>query len=498
MRVRFVTTWIIAALLLAWPTLAQFYTPGEPSDARSMYYDYTNNRIIELPGSNVYNLNVAANEYISDVTISPDGRYAAWCSYMSAGPESLTSFVIYDLFQEQLLSQMYLQATICRLGRGSFSPFSDRIAVASIDFDYNAYFTDNVGDPRSWVLSVYDFLAEPMQLLTADQIPVLTQPEVPNLPIPLWWTEEDEIYLSMLPIYFEGGYLDRTQVYIWRLDTGRVFQPSDPTWGEYGMDYLPQTDERLWLAFDPALTYTEPMFPYTRAFNVIRLRDAAGERNVYHIGNGWIDRAHFSDNGQYIVVYVYIPRSPDDFDPPYYRVGIPRGGAAQAPELVTISTSQGMPFAFIWRDPFGIVANANSAPFAGVLGEFAAQPLQPTPIPQFQPPQFQPTQPAQFQPPQPTQSQFVAPIVTCPGFMPSRLQPNRAARVLPGLSNRLRNQPSTSGQQIGLIPGGALIYVLEGPVCDTQGRAWWRVDYNGTQGWTAEGQGNEYYIDIVP
>jgi hypothetical protein len=47
---------------------------------------------------------------------------------------------------------------------------------------------------------------------------------------------------------------------------------------------------------------------------------------------------------------------------------------------------------------------------------------------------------------------------------------------------------------VGRIPGEDGFVVLEGPVC-AEGYAWWRVDYNGTLGWTVEGTGEEYWVE---
>jgi hypothetical protein len=38
--------------------------------------------------------------------------------------------------------------------------------------------------------------------------------------------------------------------------------------------------------------------------------------------------------------------------------------------------------------------------------------------------------------------------------------------------------------------------VLEGPQCGTEGELrWWRIDYNGLQGWAADGVAPDYYIE---
>jgi hypothetical protein len=84
--------------------------------------------------------------------------------------------------------------------------------------------------------------------------------------------------------------------------------------------------------------------------------------------------------------------------------------------------------------------------------------------------------------------------VTCPGFLPSRLRPNRPGRVVPGDANNLRSEASVASDVVGQIPGESFFIVLEGPVC-AEDYAWWRVDYNGTVGWTVEGSEDEYWLE---
>lgn len=68
--------------------------------------------------------------------------------------------------------------------------------------------------------------------------------------------------------------------------------------------------------------------------------------------------------------------------------------------------------------------------------------------------------------------------------------------MLPGLPNRLRNEPSTQGLYLGNMAEGSLFDVLEGPQC-SEGIVWWRIQYHDLQGWTAEGQGDEYWLQPV-
>jgi hypothetical protein len=78
-----------------------------------------------------------------------------------------------------------------------------------------------------------------------------------------------------------------------------------------------------------------------------------------------------------------------------------------------------------------------------------------------------------------------------------RLIVGQAGRVLPGLPNVLRSAAGTGGNSriIGEIPGGAVFTTVEGPACASDGRLWWRVNYNGLVGWTGEGEGTTYWVE---
>ena len=76
-------------------------------------------------------------------------------------------------------------------------------------------------------------------------------------------------------------------------------------------------------------------------------------------------------------------------------------------------------------------------------------------------------------------------------------------RVLPQppIPNVVRTAPGTTSSGansvvIGEIPPGGVFSILEGPRCGSDGRWWWRVNYNGLVGWTAEGEGyNTYWTE---
>lgn len=88
----------------------------------------------------------------------------------------------------------------------------------------------------------------------------------------------------------------------------------------------------------------------------------------------------------------------------------------------------------------------------------------------------------------------------CPGSpMPTRLRVGIYALVEPGgVSNRLRDKPGKLvGQIIGYMPPNVGFQIIGGPECDPDDLIrWWQVDYNGIVGWTAEGEGEEYYLKL--
>ena len=87
-------------------------------------------------------------------------------------------------------------------------------------------------------------------------------------------------------------------------------------------------------------------------------------------------------------------------------------------------------------------------------------------------------------------------LLSCPGFMASRISVGKYARVTPGLPNRLRSSASTGSLSLALIPAGATFSVIGGAVC-AENATWWQVNYQGIIGWTMEGQSNQYWLEAA-
>jgi hypothetical protein len=84
-----------------------------------------------------------------------------------------------------------------------------------------------------------------------------------------------------------------------------------------------------------------------------------------------------------------------------------------------------------------------------------------------------------------------------PAYLPPRLSVGVQGRVVStGIPNNIRQQPGSSSQLLGEIPTNAVFNVIGGPSCSTLDKlVWWKVQYNGIEGWTAEGKDQEYWLE---
>jgi hypothetical protein len=74
----------------------------------------------------------------------------------------------------------------------------------------------------------------------------------------------------------------------------------------------------------------------------------------------------------------------------------------------------------------------------------------------------------------------------------------RANVILSSLPNEVRSEPSVNEPSFALLPTGSVVQVIEGPLCE-DGFVFWKVAgalIPGGVGWTAEGNLQEYFLDI--
>lgn len=92
-------------------------------------------------------------------------------------------------------------------------------------------------------------------------------------------------------------------------------------------------------------------------------------------------------------------------------------------------------------------------------------------------------------------------IPACPGTLPTRLSVGISAEVttngmVPQLS--LRAQPSLSAEKVHVIAAGVDIVILDGPIC-AENTYWWYIhSEQGFEGWSREGDNEDYWIDPLP
>ena len=86
--------------------------------------------------------------------------------------------------------------------------------------------------------------------------------------------------------------------------------------------------------------------------------------------------------------------------------------------------------------------------------------------------------------------------IACAGTLPPRLTVGGQGRVLPDTPNNLRTSPSVTAARSGQIPVGGTFTITAGPEC-RDGIVWWAVDYGTLSGWTAESQGEAYFVEPV-
>jgi len=91
--------------------------------------------------------------------------------------------------------------------------------------------------------------------------------------------------------------------------------------------------------------------------------------------------------------------------------------------------------------------------------------------------------------------------MVCQDSFPSNLSTEMRAMVkpLPAIPNLVRLEPKSNSYNLGQILPGEEIDIIEGPMC-TDGWVWWKISAREGElvGWTAEGDGSEYWLVPAP
>jgi hypothetical protein len=69
------------------------------------------------------------------------------------------------------------------------------------------------------------------------------------------------------------------------------------------------------------------------------------------------------------------------------------------------------------------------------------------------------------------------------------------AHITPGTANNLRSEPNSKSKKLASMPGDSPIKIIDEPQCDAKGTAYWKVRYKNLEGWTAQGDLDENWIE---
>lgn len=430
----------------------------------------------------------------TDASLSPDGR---WLAVVHAARDgSVARLLIADVLNGACCWFYQSLPVVYAIDLGDFDPTSTRLALSYVGEGAD-------GEPFVGGMAII-----PPQLLedtAAQTVPMTLQtPLLPDLPAGVWarmgrWLD-DGIRFSPNCYACDGGFMGEYS--IWNPDTNIFIAHSGEFFTGFG-ERLDATGEMIVAGNDTNyVSGTEMgMFPPS---NVIRytpggMIDGPDARVVFADPRLLdISEVHWVLDGQAVLIV-----SPEPYWVLLYRDGTVReiGGVlghyffAGTPDgwLTRSGDEEGNITLWHWTETGNIQvaiygAGADTRLLrAALLGTRLPQP--PPAFPVVLPPD--PRQLLNLQPPPP------AAVNPCSGAPPSRLMVGRQGRVTPGDPNRVRSEPGlTNTTVLGQIPGGGYFMVMDGPVCDAStGINWWLVSYGALTGWTAEGQGDAYFVE---
>jgi len=89
----------------------------------------------------------------------------------------------------------------------------------------------------------------------------------------------------------------------------------------------------------------------------------------------------------------------------------------------------------------------------------------------------------------------------CPNAFLSHLRVGMKGKLSeePPLPNRVRESANTSAKIVGMIQPGEIVEIIDGPGCSNNW-VWWKIrKTDGLTGWTAEGDGQDFWLlPVVP
>lgn len=428
-----------------------------------------------------YRVTFPANQQPSDygITISPDGRFLAYC--VAPSTERIRqdqSFVVYDWQNATVVQQLALPNSLyCGLEAGSWAPDSSEIALTVVQYDFTTQPTDpsgTAGEP-------------PIKIILLN---VATG--AVSSPVPVAWLDS---YTGAAVTYYRPGvevdilsygYEGPGTMLRFDLQTGAPFSfPPE----HYLQQRVETTGEFINPEFNDNIPRESIMGLGDPPYNVLTLHQNGASRPIYYQAEGAIWNATFIHGGTVVALTTSTEIVMLDRALQAQRIPLVQDGETWARN--SIGTPQGLAVLFTGGNTIQVVLYDASGVSQVLYSEVSAEPYywryiggavmtMQSDLPPF--PAFdliatvRASQPAE-----------------CANILLPRLRVGGFASVIDDTANNLRSGPNLAAAKIGAIPAYGYFEVLEGPVC-ADGYAFWRVNYEGVEGWTVEGEGSEYWL----
>ena len=285
------------ALLLPSPTAAQ----DNDGWAAYLYHSTTNTLVsIHLAGNTAaYDLGLAEGSFLStwEIDFSPDGRLLAYCQL--DWDNSTATLIVRDLPMGRDLAVVDLGPAIACSARNGFSVDGEQVVVGVIH--YYPYGEDVEDDLPLWSLYVMDATSGEILHELDHTAAALTEAgldtETMVMPETRVFAGDALIFTAMT--YAVGG-TPPTWAFTWNLATGDL--QAAEAWAYLVMDWLPETNERIWLTDNhdyPAAAPTSPV----PGFNVLMIGDGSdAETIIYNNSDYLLENAQFINNGRQVAL----------------------------------------------------------------------------------------------------------------------------------------------------------------------------------------------------
>ncbi|GEM_PF-880650 len=466
--------------------------------------------------------NEAVGSSNPDMRISPNGRYLVETATLNTG---LMAVGIFD-FQSGNWVQVHIASPGEEINLGSryiFDPNSTHVAVGFMVADYSA---------PTWHVSVYD-LASGGELAALNSGDVAsTTPLALARPFVRYYTVDsagEAVHIQLIAYGTEGA--ETWPAYVWHPFAGGttpVVSPSPYTRANSDINFL--TGEEVFAYNDPAFTSLPQIGPGP-SYNAIG-RAMPGASTItrvwvdgtdYHYNARWAKGSEWAlfwtDNGAgqqtWNATYTNVsPNTSTLLGPSVTDVaGTPEGYLKITNTLEIYHVSNLMDYlggtkVFQASGPGPLrVVYVTPAGATFTLPSISTSPITPgviitldpnvlitppaVPVVTLNPGTIITLPPGALV----TIPPFQMGSITCPGAPPARLSVGQQARVTFTNGIPLRVRATPGGDVITQIPEGTVVQVIGGPQCQGQ-FTWWQIQLdNGIQGWSAEGDMEDYYLE---